>query len=261
LATRTVARGELVLQEEPLAIIQTDPAAQMRDAEIRPLLMRCLAAGGGTRGRLAGGGGHPEEVRELMARVTEINARRAYEALPPSARSEWMALLDAFALAPGGAATIVGLSSPAGSSMNELRVTVLRFDWERDRWRVRLPDAREVSVRPQNLDAAMRSKTAGGVFRTNSYGFDGGRFAGLYALLSRMNHACEPNVRKEFAPGGRMSVYTTKPVAAGAQFFSCYGGNELPVQQRREHLQHKYKFWCECQRCVREQVEQTAAQA
>ena len=259
LATRGIKAGELVFNESPLCVISQDPKLQMANPLIRPLLIQCMSLKD-----------QPAQVRALMSEVTEINAKVAYASLSVEAQQAWMSLLDAFSIAPGGRVRIMGLTSTAGERFNGLEATVLRYDAVKDRWSVRLlVDDSEVAIRAQNLDGT-DGKTAGGVVRTNSYGFRsdyaessaaGGSAggsqamdAGLYRILCRANHSCAPNVRKEFLEGGRVRVYATKPIGDGQEILSCYGGSHLPVGQRRDYLRSRYAFWCQCDRCQEEQA-------
>jgi hypothetical protein len=269
LATRRIEPSQLIFNESPICTISQDPKLQMLDPKIRPLLLQCMLHKD-----------QPAKVRQLMGQVTEINAKRAFESLSLASQQAWMSLLDAFSIAPGGRVRIMGLTSAAGERFNGLEATVLHYDTVKDRWSVRLLlDDTEVAIRAQNLDGT-DSKTAGGIVRTNSYGFKsdlteagvrgagftpgGGNTpvamdAGLYQIACRANHSCSPNVRKEFLEGGRMRVYATKPIGEGAEILCCYGGSHLPVAQRRDYLKSRYAFWCKCDRCRTEAGECSAS--
>ena len=102
IATRDIEKGELVLQEDPLCVLELSPQRLMLDPEVRPLLLKCLAVVGADRSELNVGSASPE-VSETMARVTDIVARRLYATLPADTQRAWLALHDSHAPStPGG---------------------------------------------------------------------------------------------------------------------------------------------------------------
>ena len=48
----------------------------------------------------------------------------------------------------------------------------------------------------------------------------------LYERLSRANHSCSPNMRKETLNGGSAFVYTLRDVEPGEELLVCYTPGE-----------------------------------
>lgn len=132
----------------------------------------------------------------------------------------------------------------------------MRYEHSRERYVVRLADGTEAKLPRGQLDVA---KTVGGIFRSNSHGFSPSGTSGdcalvaLYSIACRANHSCDPNLRKEFDDKGTLFYYATRAVPAGDELLTSYGGSQLTLQRRREHLSEQYAFWCRCGRCMREE--------
>jgi hypothetical protein len=98
--------------------------------------------------------------------------------------------------------------------------------------------------------------SVGGILRSNSFmvDIDGEMHEVLYERLSRANHSCSPNIAAAYHNGGSAYVFALREIKAGEELLVCYTPHEmtLPVQQRRESLDMKYRFVCMCERCARE---------
>lgn len=70
-------------------------------------------------------------------------------------------------------------------------------------------------------DAFHTPSTPGGVLRCNSYGIRGGEAAALYRTFSRVNHSCNPNLRKEWNTNGRLRVIAIARIRAGQELLSA----------------------------------------
>ena len=66
--------------------------------------------------------------------------------------------------------------------------------------------------------SAPGAKTAGGIYKTNSFARDDTEGAILYEVLSRVNHSCAPNAAKHF-DGFTAVVTALRDVAAGEELF------------------------------------------
>lgn len=75
---------------------------------------------------------------------------------------------------------------------------------------------------------------------------------GVYPVPSFFNHNCWPNVRKD-REGRRLRFVTTKEVRAGEELCISYGHVEdMPLEDRRNHLREGWFFVCLCSRCIQE---------
>lgn len=77
------------------------------------------------------------------------------------------------------------------------------------------------------------------------------RAAGVFVLLSTMNHACAPTAEAVFGASSTVTLRTTCDVATGAALTLAYVPTELPAEERREKLRHWF-FECDCWRCEAE---------
>ena len=92
---------------------------------------------------------------------------------------------------------------------------------------------------------------------TNQFELDDGhRVTGvsLSAVISLVNHACEPN--SILITQGRMVLLCAfRDVVAGEEWTITYIGEDklvAPVSTRRKFLRDVYRFGCQCRRCVSE---------
>ncbi|GAA5821914.1 hypothetical protein JCM11251_004777 [Rhodosporidiobolus azoricus] len=75
-------------------------------------------------------------------------------------------------------------------------------------------------------------------------------YHGLFPLASRLNHACDANCRFEWsAKEWRLSVRTNRAVKKGEELCVSYIMPFQKRRERREELQTKYRFLCQCTWC------------
>ncbi|XP_076220583.1 protein-lysine N-methyltransferase SMYD4 isoform X2 [Nomia melanderi] len=74
----------------------------------------------------------------------------------------------------------------------------------------------------------------------------------IYPTVSLVNHSCYPNVVRHSYPAGTVVVRTLRFIGKGKEILDCYGPHFLSEKrlQRREHLERKYHFLCECEACM-----------
>lgn len=77
------------------------------------------------------------------------------------------------------------------------------------------------------------------------------RAAGVYVLLSTMNHSCEPSAEMLFGDSSTVMLKTLRNVSGGEPLTLAYVSTELAVAERREKLGHWF-FECDCARCEAE---------
>eukprot|EP00428_Durinskia_dybowskii_P060337 CAMPEP_0170313460 /NCGR_PEP_ID=MMETSP0116_2-20130129/57280_1 /TAXON_ID=400756 /ORGANISM="Durinskia baltica, Strain CSIRO CS-38" /LENGTH=148 /DNA_ID=CAMNT_0010565863 /DNA_START=170 /DNA_END=613 /DNA_ORIENTATION=- len=77
------------------------------------------------------------------------------------------------------------------------------------------------------------------------------RGAGLFLLLSMMNHSCAPSAEPIFSSSTEVSLRTLRGVAEGEELSLAYVQPELPLAERREQLLHWF-FECNCRVCETE---------
>ena len=74
--------------------------------------------------------------------------------------------------------------------------------------------------------------------------------AGLFALASRINHACNPNTNKSWSPEtGKMSFFATRDIQPGEEITSTYIDELETYQDRQSHLSKMFRFACSCDLC------------
>jgi SET and MYND domain-containing protein len=76
-----------------------------------------------------------------------------------------------------------------------------------------------------------------------------GRIIGrcLDVVGSLMNHSCDANAFV-YHEGNELRVRSLKPIRAGEEITQNYGDDDEDVLPRRNRLQEKYFFLCECAR-------------
>lgn len=262
-ARRRFAAGEVVFKEEPFYVfdkmqMMMDPTGGVADPadrdELQTLLEQMFVFAN-THGHKQGMAKFPPEAQAVMDRLIEIKTADEFRRCSKNVQEKWMALHDAHHLIPEGRDFVVvaatGLTSEAGQRLNGRigRVVGGRGELSADgitrRWPAEFvfqDGQRETKkLKAQNL------KTPGGVFRSNA--FD----EGLFEYRCRMNHSCSPNVvADEIVVRGRkrMQIVAVRDIAVGDEVTCCYIEREgLNTAQRRELLQGKYNFLCQCQRC------------
>jgi len=81
---------------------------------------------------------------------------------------------------------------------------------------------------------------------------NGLRGAGIFVLLSTMNHDCQPSAEAIFTESSTVILRTTRPVKAGDPLTLGYVPGDLPLEERREKLSH-WLFTCSCDLCKSEE--------
>lgn len=75
----------------------------------------------------------------------------------------------------------------------------------------------------------------------------------LFAIISTMNHSCEPNVHVSYVGGDHMgAIIAKRDIAVGEELCINYVGIKQSLAARRAELLH-YGFTCTCARCVKEE--------
>jgi hypothetical protein len=92
-------------------------------------------------------------------------------------------------------------------------------------------------------------RTAIGIFKTNA--FETGSSGSIFALCSRINHSCRPNVRHDWDPrfGGALRLRAARNIAVGDEITIAYNAQALPREERRAVLERDFGFLCECELC------------
>ncbi len=75
----------------------------------------------------------------------------------------------------------------------------------------------------------------------NLNSFGGAGAEAFFPLISRVNHACEPNAAMVEVGGGEWKVCTVRDVAPGEEITICYMKFIAPDFIRRELIQHTYE--------------------
>ncbi|KAI5477363.1 glycoside hydrolase family 3 protein [Pseudohyphozyma bogoriensis] len=88
-----------------------------------------------------------------------------------------------------------------------------------------------------------------GTFITN--GIDSSpNHLGIFAVASRMNHSCVPNVSTTYNVTSRaISIYALSPLPAGTELFTSYISLLAPLSYRQNTLYKTYNFHCRCVVC------------
>eukprot|EP00913_Durusdinium_trenchii_P032484 g30413.t1 len=77
--------------------------------------------------------------------------------------------------------------------------------------------------------------------------------AGVYVLLSTMNHSCMPSARFETCAdsGAELSLKTNRRLEVGEQLTLAYVSPDWPLEERQPQLSHWF-FECRCPKCEAE---------
>ncbi|EED16036.1 SET and MYND domain protein, putative [Talaromyces stipitatus ATCC 10500] len=80
-----------------------------------------------------------------------------------------------------------------------------------------------------------------------------GRRRGVYFHPgpARFNHSCDPNASYSFAKG-KCYIRAIRPIAKDEQIFISYVDTTYSVGTRRHELQERYRFECQCPKCLHE---------
>lgn len=95
-------------------------------------------------------------------------------------------------------------------------------------------------------------KSAPGIAKTNAIPFlhKGRPVDGVFALASRINHACTANARFRWnASLGMLTVHACKTIKSGEEICFNYSGILRPRDERRAQLRADFGFECSCRLC------------
>ena len=110
-------------------------------------------------------------------------------------------------------------------------------------------------------DAFASADGEAGRFLTNNVQLPGSGDCAVYALYSRINHSCDPNVRVDLAADGGLSVVALRELQVGEEVLDNYladgavrleGADAAVRLEMRRHLAERWRFECACARCERE---------
>ena len=113
-------------------------------------------------------------------------------------------------------------------------------------------------------DAFASADGEAGRFLTNNVQLPGSGDCAVYALYSRINHSCDPNVRVDLAADGGLSVVALRELQVGEEVLDNYladgagaavrleGADAAVRLEMRRHLAERWRFECTCARCERE---------
>ncbi|KAI5475898.1 hypothetical protein MNV49_000731 [Pseudohyphozyma bogoriensis] len=111
----------------------------------------------------------------------------------------------------------------------------------------------EIQATLLDLSNAFPASSLVGLLRTNAYPcitFGGESYLGVFEILSRVNHSCEPNVLVEWDESGvYANVRARTAIKQGDEVVTSWIMTMQKRDQRREELLIKYKFHCECPWC------------
>ncbi|KAK4700960.1 hypothetical protein P7C70_g5280, partial [Phenoliferia sp. Uapishka_3] len=91
-----------------------------------------------------------------------------------------------------------------------------------------------------------------GIVKSNALPHEGGQAyeGGLYAIASRFNHSCVPNINPHFDRERGLLVYmATRDIKVDEELQSFYAYLLAPTGQRKMELEERFKFTCECEVC------------
>jgi hypothetical protein len=97
------------------------------------------------------------------------------------------------------------------------------------------------------------------------YAQDGVLGYGIWPIVSRCNHSCDPNARVCGAKDQPLAelLLSTRPILAGAavcwNYFSDAAFLELDWFERNARLRRDFQFLCRCPRCESERPPQVGA--
>ena len=77
------------------------------------------------------------------------------------------------------------------------------------------------------------------------------RGSGVFSVLAKLNHSCEPNASIEFMDSNQAWLLAYRDIKAGEELFISYVDDELDYDDRQFDLR-TYGFQCKCTKCERE---------
>ena len=91
-------------------------------------------------------------------------------------------------------------------------------------------------------------RSALGIFRTNA--IETGARGTVFALSSRLNHSCDPNVIHRWNSASEvLELRAARDIPMDAELFIAYRAQGLPRAERRRQLWVEFGFVCECNLC------------
>ncbi|XP_023320423.1 SET domain-containing protein 5 [Eurytemora carolleeae] len=100
-------------------------------------------------------------------------------------------------------------------------------------------------------------KTISGIWRTNNFalGASGPRADnGLFLLMSRFNHSCEPSAEFHWNKNSRkQEIRATRRISKGLEITISYFTIQIGIlsqKERKEYLSAQYGFPCDCHACT-----------
>jgi hypothetical protein len=93
------------------------------------------------------------------------------------------------------------------------------------------------------------------IFRGPTLTFDTSLFpplkgAGVFPLVSSLNHSCDPNCEVAYIDDAKVLVVLLRDVAPGEELTITYVDADFATERRREELKEVYGFDCKCAKCV-----------
>lgn len=98
-----------------------------------------------------------------------------------------------------------------------------------------------------------------GVYQTNSFLLGNGdasqydqQYGGLFLTVSRINHACRPNVQHYWRQDLQKTIISAvMDIEVGDEMLTCYGPADCHnTADRRLYLQDRMMFSCHCEMCI-----------
>ncbi|KNC73673.1 hypothetical protein SARC_13768 [Sphaeroforma arctica JP610] len=254
--SHAVRKGDMLLQELPLVVLDikydATPATQQKFQKTIQWASRWTAQGGPMNE-------YPKEFRKLMDDCVCECVQEIFNSQSGDVQRKWMALHDAktpndTVITASKLFYLNGLNSEKGRLLNGLECIILSTaPMSNGRWAARLTyDGKDLSVKKDSL----KKKIPGNVASTNSFsvgGYDGvGQKLGLYEVLSRSNHSCEPGTSRSIDANGLAVLRAERAFSQGEQVYTRYIAGSLPYEARQSELRDKYGFDCGCQKCEAE---------
>ena len=96
-------------------------------------------------------------------------------------------------------------------------------------------------------------KTDFGIFLTNALPLSDYNLMGVFPVINRMNHACNPNCSAHWnKQTGRLEIFSMEDIEAGTELTITYLdmlSNQADREARQEYLSKHFYFLCKCRLC------------
>lgn len=90
------------------------------------------------------------------------------------------------------------------------------------------------------------------IFRTNAYPTITNN-AGIFPIISRINHDCNPNVHYNFNHNSnRSTIYSIRDISKDKEITNSYISLFLPRHERQNYLLENFGFKCNCSVCMKQ---------